>query len=79
MLYWDVLRMSYFKILRAFVEDILRTSVRNVPWLYIQKHMGTLIGCLLRTCSGCPWDIILPSGKRGMTFLGDFQFLHKTN
>ena len=52
--HWDVLRTSYF--------NVLRTSVGDVPWHYIEDHMGTSIGCFLETSSGRPWDVILPSG-----------------
>ena len=49
-LYWDVLRTSYF--------NVLRTPLGDVPWRYIEGHMGKSIGRLLRKC---PTDVILPS------------------
>ena len=51
--YGDVLRTSYFNVLRKLVEDVLRTSVGDVPQRYIEDrwgrpygdvHMGTYIG-----------------------------------
>ena len=54
--YWDVLRTSYF--------NVLRTLVGEVPWRYIEDHMGTFIGRLLGTSSGRPWDVILPVGYK---------------
>ena len=52
--YGDILRTSYFNVLRASVEDI--------PWRYIEDHMGTSIGRLFWTSPGRPLDVILPSG-----------------
>ena len=52
--YGDVLRTSYF--------NVLRTSVGDVPWRYTEDHLRTSIGRLLETSSG-PRDLILPSGK----------------
>ena len=60
-LHWDVLRMSYFNVQRTTVDDFLRTSAGNVPWLYINEHMVTSIGHLLGTPSGLSRDVILPS------------------
>ena len=42
--YGDVLRTSYF--------NVQRTSAADVPWHYIEDHMGTSIGRLLETSSG---------------------------
>ena len=49
---------SYFNGLRTSVEDVLRVSVGDVPWRYIEDHIGTFIGRLL----GRRQDAILPSG-----------------
>ena len=62
MLYWDVLRTSYFNVQRMSVEDVLWTSADDVPWRYIEDHMGMSIGRLLETSSRRPRDVILPSG-----------------
>ena len=43
--------MSHWDDQRTSVEDVLRTSARNVPWRYIQDYMGTSIE-----------GVILPSG-----------------
>ena len=61
-LHWVILRTSYFNILRSSVEDVLRTSLGEVSCHYIEDHMGTSIRYLLGTFSGCPRDVILPSG-----------------
>ena len=53
---------SYFKVLRTLVVDVLRTSVGDVPWCYIEDHMGTSIGRFLETSSIRPQDVSLPSG-----------------
>ena len=42
-------------------QDI-RGPPQGIPWRYIDDHMGTSIGRLLRTSSGCPQEVILPSG-----------------
>ena len=46
--------------------DVGRGSPQNVevdvPWRYIEDHMGTSMGRLLGTSSGRHWDLILPSG-----------------
>ena len=34
----------------------------DVPWRYIEDHMGTSIGRILGASSGRPRDVILPSG-----------------
>ena len=47
-------------------------SAGDVPWRYIDDHMGTSIGRLLGTSSGHPRDVILPSGR---TFLVSLCFL----
>ena len=44
--YWDVLVTS--------AGHVLKTSTGDVPWRYIEDHMGTFIGR--------PQDVILPSG-----------------
>ena len=51
-LHWDFLRTSYFIVQRASVKDVLRTLAGDVPWRYIEDHMGTSIGRLLGTSSG---------------------------
>ena len=51
--------MSHWDDQRTSVEDVLRTSARNVPWRYIQDYMGTSIGRLLGTSIE---GVILPSG-----------------
>ena len=70
--YGDVRRTSYFNVQRTSVEDVLRMSAGDVPWRYIEDHMGTSIGRLLGTSSGHPRDVILPSGR---TFLVSLCFL----
>ena len=55
MLHWDVLKMSYFNVLKTLVEDALKTSVGDVPWHYIEDHIGTSIRRLLGMSSGRPW------------------------
>ena len=59
---WVVLRTSYFNVLRMSVEQVLRMSVGDVPWCYIEDHMGTSIGRFLETSSIRPQDVSLPSG-----------------
>ena len=61
-LHWNVLKKSYFNVLRMLVKDTLKTSAGDVPWRYIEDHMGMCIGCLLGTLSGRPRDLILPGG-----------------
>ena len=61
--YGDVPRMLRWYVLRTLVEDVLRTSIGDIPWRYIEDHMGTSIGRLLMTPSGRPRDVILPSGN----------------
>ena len=34
----------------------------DVPWRYIEDHMGTSIGRILGASSGRPRDVIFPSG-----------------
>ena len=63
MLHWVVVRMSYFHVMRTLVGDVLRTLLEYLPWNKIKDHIGKSIGRLLRTFSGCPRDVILPSGK----------------
>ena len=46
-MYGDVLRTSYFNVLQTLVEDVLRKSEGDVPWRYIEDHMGTSLGRLL--------------------------------
>ena len=53
--YWYVLSTSYFNILRTLVGD--------VPWCYIQDHVGLSIGCLLVMSAECLWDAISLSGE----------------
>ena len=48
--YGDVLKTSYFNVLRTLVED--------VPWRYIEDHMGTFIEGLFGTSSGRPQDLL---------------------
>ena len=43
---------------RTLVGDVLRTSAGDVPWHYIEDHMGTSIGRLLGTSSGGPREAI---------------------
>ena len=50
--------MSHWDVQRTSVEDVLRTSARNVPWRYIESYMGTSIGRLLGTSIE---GVILPS------------------
>ena len=62
--YGDILRTLHWDVrdvLRSSFFNILRTLVRDVHWHYVQEHMGTSIGCHLGTSSGCPQDLILPS------------------
>ena len=35
---------------------------RELPWGYIEDHIGTSIRCLLGTSSERPWEVILPNG-----------------
>ena len=62
-LYWDVLRASYFNVLWTSVEVVLRTLVGDVPWRYIEDHVGTSIGRLLGMSPGRPQDVVLLSGE----------------
>ena len=62
-LHWDVLSTSYFNVLRTSVEVVFKTLVGDVPWRYIENHMGTSIGRLLGTSPGRPRDVVLPSGE----------------
>ena len=53
-LQWDTFRTLYFEVQRTYVEDD-----RDVPWKYIEAHMGTSIGPILRTSSErnfAEWD-----------------------
>ena len=68
MLRWDVLRTLYFNVQRTSVEDVLRTSAGDVPWRYIEDHMGTSIGRLLEKSLGRARVVILPSGWGLWTF-----------
>ena len=68
-LHWDVLRTSYFKV--------LRTSVGDVPWRYIEDLLGTSIGHLLRSSSGRPRDVILPSGMLYCFRSTKYEVFHK--
>ena len=74
---------SYFDNLRMFVEDVLTMSEGDIPWRYIQGHMGTFIGRLLGTSSGHLRDVILPGGKsvcnRLLGFLKDVIFFNKSD
>ena len=45
-------RGQYGDVPRTLHWDVLRTSVRDVPWSYIEDHIGTSIGHLLGTSSG---------------------------
>ena len=49
--------------------DVLRTSASDVPWSYIEAHIGTSIGRLSGTSSGRPRDVILPSESIGTIFM----------
>ena len=51
--------MSHWDVQRTSVDDVLRTSARNVPWRYIEDYMGTSIGRLLGTSTE---GVILPTG-----------------
>ena len=51
------------KEIHTSVEDFLRASSRDVPWRYIENHMGTYIGHFLGMSSGRPRDVILPTFK----------------
>ena len=53
-LHQDVLKTSYYNIHRTSVEDDLRTLAGDVPWRYLEHHMGTSIGCLLGKSLGRP-------------------------
>ena len=39
--------MSYFNVQRTSVQDVLRKSAVDVPWCYMEDHMGTSIGRVL--------------------------------
>ena len=55
-------RLKDVNDLKASVKNVLRASVWDVPWGYIEDHMGTSTERLLGTSSGSPWDVILPIG-----------------
>ena len=82
-LHQDVFMTSHFDNRRMFVEDVLTTSEGDIPWRYIQGHMGTFIGRLLGTSSGHLRDVILPGGKsvcnRLLGFLKDVIFFNKSD
>ena len=40
----DVHKTSVGGVLRKLHWDVLRTSVVDVPWYYIENYMGTSIG-----------------------------------
>ena len=48
----DVLGTPYFNVLRMLVEDVLRMSVGDFSWRYIEDHMGTSVGLLFGKSSG---------------------------
>ena len=48
----DVVRTSYLNVFRTLVEDVLKTSIGDVPWRYKEGNMGMSIGCLLGTSFG---------------------------
>ena len=66
--YWDVLRAlqeavlkkSCFNVLGTSVQEILRTSLGNVPWHYIEDDIGTSVEHLLGTSLGRLWDVVFP-------------------
>ena len=58
----EVLRTSIADVHKMSVENVLRTSVGDVPWSYMQDHTGMFIEHPSETSLGRPWDIILPSG-----------------
>ena len=51
-LLWDVLGTPYFNVLRMLVEDVLRSSVGDFSWRYIEDHIGTSVELLFRKSSG---------------------------
>ena len=46
----------------TLVEEVLRTSVGNVPWRYIEDHVEMSVGRRLETSSGRPRDVIVQGG-----------------
>ena len=55
---------------------------RELPWGYIEDHIGTSIRCLLGTSSERPGEVILPNGllliymiKLNMLFMYVFIFM----
>ena len=58
----------YRDVLITSAGDVFKTLVGDVPWHYIEDHMGTSIGRLLGTSSGRPQDVILTSGKSSLSF-----------
>ena len=53
-LHWDVPKTSYFNVVRTLVEDVIKMSVGDVPWRYLEYHMEKSIGRLL----GRPQDVL---------------------
>ena len=88
-LHLDVLRMSYLNVLSAPVEDVLRTSVGDFHWHYIENSMGTSIRRLLgifKMSSGRPRDVIHRVGYKWKIYLvlfpcekGNEAFRNKSN
>ena len=67
--YGDVLSTLSWELLRASYFNVLRTSVGGITWRYIEDYIGMSIGRLLGTCPGLSWDVgnigsILPSRKK---------------
>ena len=53
----------YGDVPRTLHWDILRTLAGDIPWRYIEDHMGKSVGRLLGMSSGGPQDVIMPSGE----------------
>ena len=58
----EVLRTSIADVHNMSVENVLRTSVGDVSWSYMQDHTGMFIEHPSEMSLGRPRDIILPSG-----------------
>ena len=61
--------------LKTSVKNILRASIWDVPWGYIEDHTGTCTELLLGTSSGSPWGVILPSG----VIVSELRYIFKLN
>ena len=60
---WGLLGVSYLNFLKTLVEDVLSMSGADIPWRYMEHHMGTSVVLLLGMNSGRPCDVTLPGGQ----------------